>query len=293
MISFEESGDLMATYIDYEAEYNNRVRVPEHRSIIEGWIKDAEAYRQTRRGRWNSVRYGDGERHQLDIFLADDDLSENDLGVVVVFIHGGYWQALDRSAFSHVARGLNLRGISVAIPSYDLCPKVGIPEIIGEMREASRVLARRARRLIVSGHSAGGHLAACLLATDWKAVAPDLPEDLVASAYSISGVFDLTPLINTSINGALRLDTKSAQDLSPLFWPPPRRGIFDAVVGGAESTEFLKQSKVMAEAWGKAGFATRLSSIRDANHFSIIAQLTDPQSEMSGRLAELAMLGQI
>jgi arylformamidase len=275
----------MGAAIDYEVEYNNRARVPEHPAIIAGWVKDAASYREAGTREWHALRYGAGERHAIDVFPAGGG-SEN--RSVVVFIHGGYWQSLDRSYFSHFARGLNARGIDVAIPSYDLCPQATVADIIGQMRNAARELARLGRRLVISGHSAGGQLAACLLATDWKAIDPQLPADLVTAAYSISGVFDLMPLIGTSINGALKLDARSARAVSPRFWTPPRTGILDAAVGGEESEEFLRQSREMAETWGRAGLATRYSPIAGANHFTVIAPLADPRSDMTARLAELA-----
>ncbi|MEW6643501.1 MAG: alpha/beta hydrolase [Pseudomonadota bacterium] len=271
------------TAIDFEAEYNNRARVPESGEIIASWGRDAAAYRAARDGRWRTLRYGSGERHGLDLFAADADN-----GAIVVFIHGGYWQALDRSFFSHMARGLNARGVTVAVPSYDLCPQVGVADIVAQMRAAVRELARLNRPLVVSGHSAGGQLSACLLATDWTMVDPALPADLVTSAYALSGVFDLEPLVGTSLNGALRLDAEGARAVSPLRWTPPRRGILDAVVGGAESDEFLRQSRVMADIWGAAGVTTRYEAVPGANHFTIIAPLADPASAMTARLAELA-----
>lgn len=275
----------MAAAIDYEAEYNNPARVPEHPPIIAGWARDSEAYR-TSHGGWRPLRYGDGERQVMDFFP-----SQADTGAIVMFIHGGYWQKLDRSFFSYAARGLNLRGVSVAVPSYDLCPAVTVGDIIGQMRAAARELARLGRPLVVSGHSAGGHLAACLLATDWPGVSPELPADLVTSAYAISGVFDLEPLLTTSMNTALQLDAATARAVSPLHWPAPNRGVLDAVVGGAESSEFLRQSQVMAEAWGKAGLATRYEALPGANHFTVVAPLAEPDSAMTARLVELAILG--
>jgi arylformamidase len=266
--------------IDYEVEYNNRARVPESPALIAGWATNAAAYRARHAPR--AMSYGPGVRNRIDFFAGDGK------GPIVVFIHGGYWQALDGSSSSHLAKGLNAHGIDVAIPSYDLCPEVTVEAIIGQMRTASRELARLGRPLVVSGHSAGGHLAACMLATDWPAFDVSLPADLVIAAYTISGLFDLGPLVGTSINKAMGLDQAAARAASPLFWPAPARGSLDAVVGGNESAEYFRQSRTIVELWGKAGIATRFGTVPDANHFTAIAPLADPDSPMVSRLRELA-----
>jgi len=266
--------------VDYEVEYNNRARVPENPSIIAGWAKDAAAYREQHAPR--SIPYGPGARNAIDVFPGDHQ------GPIVVFIHGGYWQALDGSFFSHLAGGLNAHGISVAIPGYDLCPGVTVDDIIQQMRMASRELARLGLPLVISGHSAGGHLAACMLATDWTAYDASLPRDLVVATYAISGLFDLGPLLETSINNALHLDHATARAASPLFWNAPRRGTLDAVVGENESAEYFRQSRTIVDRWGAAGVATQFSTIPDANHFTAIAPLADPNSPMVLRLRELA-----
>jgi arylformamidase len=256
--------------VDLEAEYNNRARVPEHPAIIAGWATDAAAYRTAKPPR--EIRYGEGERHCYDLFEAGH-------GPVAMFIHGGYWQALDKSFFSHMARGLNALGVSVAIPSYDLCPQVRIGDIVEQMRAATAVLHNQTNApILVSGHSAGGHLAACLLAT----------EAHVPAAYAISGLFELAPLIPTSVNGALGLDENEAEALSPLFWPAPEGKILDAVVGGDESAEYLRQSKAIVEAWGADGVTTRYAAIASANHFTVVSPLADANSAMCARLLELA-----
>jgi arylformamidase len=266
--------------VDYEVEYNNRARVPENPSLIAGWARDAAAYRQRHAPR--SIPYGPGARNIIDFFPGDNE------GPIVVFIHGGYWQALDGSFFSHLAGGLNAHGVSVAIPSYDLCPAVTVDDIIQEMRVASRELARLGRSLVVSGHSAGGHLAACMLATDWPAFDTSLPKDLVVAAYAISGLFDLGPLVETSINNALYLDDATARAASPLFWKAPGRGSLDAVVGENESAEYFRQSRTIVDRWGAAGVATRFGTVPNANHFTAIAPLADPNSPMVLRVKELA-----
>ena len=264
--------------IDYEVEYNNRARVPESPALMAGWARDAASYRECHPPR--VIRYGPGGRHTVDVFAASDQ------GPIVVFIHGGYWQALDGSSFSHCAHGLNEHGVDVAVPTYDLCPNVTVDVIIQEMRAATRELAKLGRPLVMSGHSAGGHLAACMLATDWPALDASLPENVVLAAYAISGLFDLEPLVETSLNRALRLDRPSARAVSPLFWKPPGHGSLDAVVGGNESAEFRRQSRTMVERWGAAA---RFGTLADANHFTAIAPLADPDSAMVRRLKELAL----
>jgi len=266
--------------VDYEFEYNNRARVPEHPAIISAWAKDAAAYRERHVPR--VLAYGPKARNTIDLFSVDDEKP------IVVFIHGGYWQALDGSYFSHLAAGLNAHGISVAVPSYDLCPDVTVHGIIGQMRMGLRELASFGRSLVISGHSAGGHLAACMLATDWTAYDPALPGDLVLAAYAISGLFDLGPLVGTSINKALGLDDASARAASPLFWNAPAQGSLDAVVGENESAEYFRQSKTIVDCWGTAGVATRFSIIPTVNHFTVVGTLADAESPITMRLLELA-----
>ena len=268
--------------IDYEVEYNNRARVPENPELMAGWARDAAAYRETHAPQ--RIAYGSGERNVIDVFTGES----GDKSPLAVFIHGGYWQALDGSWFSHMARGLNAHGITVAVPTYDLCPQVSVADIIMQMREAMLELAKLSPSLIVSGHSAGGHLAACMLATDWPAYDASLPPQLVRAAYAISGLFDLEPLVPTSINKALRLDAATARATSPLFWNPPAHGSLDAVVGETESAEYHRQSRSIVEAWAEAGIATRYGVVPAANHFTAIAPMADPASAMTLRLRELA-----
>jgi|SRR5262249_21226321 len=274
--------------IDYEAEYDNRARVPEHPQIFARWAREAENYRtqamQERRAELG-LSYGESPRQFIDLFSAGASWSRPPLAL---FIHGGYWRSLDPSLFSHMARGLNARGISVAVAGYDLCPQVTIAEIIEQIRHACLFLwLRTGQHLMVYGHSAGGHLAGAMAATDWPTLYPKAG-DLVPAAYSISGVFDLTPLVGIAVNQDLRLSDQSAREASPLNWPAPKGRVFDAVVGGLESSEFLRQSRVIAETWSKAGVDTRYEAIAGTNHFTVIDTLADPESAMVDRLAQLA-----
>ena len=269
---------------DYETQYNNRARVPEHPALIAGWASDAQAYRDEALCELG-VPYGEGERQRYDLFKPETVRST----AIVLFIHGGYWQALDRSFFSHMARGLNRLGVPVAVVGYDLCPQVEVGHIIWEMQQAAAALWRRfSLPVVATGHSAGGHLAACLLATNWAGVDDDLPEHLVPAAYGISGIYNLKPLTETSINTALGLSFEAAERESPFFWPAPSGLVLDAVVGGEESEEYFKQSRRIVDVWGLSGVQTRYEEIGGANHFTVIAGLADPESAMSRRIAELA-----
>jgi arylformamidase len=269
--------------LDLEAEYNNRARVPEHPAHIAAWREAAEAYRAQARME-PDIAYGNSEREKLDLFLP----AGGEAFASAMFIHGGYWQALDRSFFSHVARGLNAHGFAVAVPSYDLCPTVTIDRIVEEMRAAALWMAQRfGRPLLVSGHSAGGHLAACLLATDWAARAPGLGFDPVPAAYSVSGLFDLAPLVETSINHACRMDAEAAARLSPILWPAPAGKHLLAVVGGREGAEYHRQSRDMAETWQAGGTHASWRAVPDADHFMVVAPLDNPASVMS--LEQLAL----
>ncbi len=261
--------------IDPEAEYNNRARVPDHPAVMQRWRETAEAARAAHPPL--EIAYGPGEREVMDLFSAGD------AAPVAVFLHGGYWQALDRGWFSGLAPALLAHGVSLAIPSYDLAPLVRLGHILRQVRAAAdAVRARSGVRPVVFGHSAGGHMAAGLLS-----------EGRASAAVAISGVFDLAPLIPTSLNVALRLDANEAAALSPIHWPVPDGStpggtVLDCVVGGDESPEFLRQSRMMADLWGAKGVETRYEALPGLNHFTVLDPLFDQDSALVQRIAELA-----
>ena len=272
--------------VDYEKEYDNRGRVPEHPEIFARWAREAAAYREAAQDAEFGLAYGSSPRQMIDLFTAKDD---DEMTPLALFIHGGWWRSLEPALFSQVAAGPNARGVTVAVVGYDFCPQVAIATIIEQMRAACLWLWRtHGKRIFVYGHSAGGHLAACLLAQDWKAFASDAPADLVPAAYAISGVFDLSPLVHVSQNSDLRLDDAEARRVSPLHWKVPAGRTLDAVVGSLESSEFLRQSKIIAEGWGARGVAARYEEIAGTNHFTIVDALSDADSAMTRRVAELA-----
>jgi arylformamidase len=256
--------------------------VPDHPAIIEAWARDAEAYRATAQARLD-ITYGAKPRNRLDLF-GDASASRP----LVLFIHGGYWRSFDKSYFSHLASGLNAHGLAVAMPSYSLCPAVTIPDIIDELRQCCLFLAREfGRRMLVCGHSAGGHLAACLAATNWPAFGQR--SDLVLAGLSLSGLFDLRPLLATPMNVDLRLTPETALMASPLTWPMTRRIRFESWVGGEESAEFIRQSATLAAAWTGLGLQAPHVEVAGCNHFTVVNLLADPQSRLTLRAVELAV----
>ncbi|WGM32087.1 alpha/beta hydrolase [Brevundimonas sp. NIBR11] len=261
--------------LDLEAEYNNRAAVPDHPVVMARWKADAETARAAHPP--TALPYGSGEREVMDLFEAGPDAP------VAVFIHGGYWQALDKSWFSWVALALLEHGVSVAIPSYDLCPNVRLGKIVSQMRDAVELIrARTGKRPVVFGHSAGGHLSACMLS-----------EGRAGGAVAISGLFNLEPLVPTSLNAALGLDAREAAALSPVHWPVPNGStpggtVLDCVVGAAETAEFVRQSRDMADDWGGKGVDTRFEALPGLNHFTVLDPLSDPDSSLVRRIVELA-----
>jgi len=250
-----------------EAEYNNRTKVPGHPAVIAGWARDAADFRASHRHAELGLAYGPTPRQAIDLFWPGTGRA----GPLALFIHGGYWQGLDRSFASHLARGLLGHGVAVAVTGYDLCPLVGLGDIVAQMRRAADFLRARHGRLdLAVGHSAGGHLAAMLLA-----------DGLVPAALPVSGLFDLRPLVATTINLALGLDRGTAWRLSPLARPAPA-GRLLAVVGGLEGREYHGQSRDIAAAWGGIW-----ESLAGHDHFTIPGDLADPASVLVGRAAAL------
>jgi len=266
--------------MDAEREYNNRARVPESAEIIAAWARDAAAFRASGVRAELDLAYGEGAREKLDLFLPP----HAEAAPTALFIHGGYWQALDKSFVSHFARGLLAQGVAVAVPSYDLCPAVTLGEIAEQMRRAAAFLhRRRGGRLVAAGHSAGGQLAALLLATDWPAWEPGLPAGMVGAALPVSGVFELGPLKGTSIAKALNLTGQDIATLSPRLLPPPAFEALHVVVGGAESDEFIRQSRDFATHWGGS-----FEALPGANHFTVLAPFMDPAHPLMIRAGKMA-----
>jgi arylformamidase len=268
-----------------DAQYNNRARVPEHPRIMAGWA-EASALSRAKADCQLDLRYGAGPFESLDLFTTASAEAP-----VLVFIHGGYWRSLSKSDFSFVAPSFNAAGAMVVVPDYALCPAVTIEQITWQMARALEWTWRNAarhggdpRRIVVAGHSAGGHLAAMLLSCRWKQVSDELPAQLVGGALSISGVYDLEPLRHAPfLKDDLQLSPASVKRLSPAFFPRPKGKLY-ATVGAAESQEFLRQNQLIRDVWGPTAVPV-CETLPGRNHFDVLESLADP----AGRLHELAL----
>ncbi len=264
----------------FSREYNNRDLVPEHPQFLARWT---ESSARARAGMTCSLdlAYGDMPGERIDLFPA-----RKGNGRGLLFIHGGYWRALDKKDFSFLAPAWVDAGVSLAVVNYDLCPRVGMEEIVRQMLRASRWLWLHAGdygidrdQLYVAGHSAGGHLAAMLMTALWPTFDRALPKDLWKGALAISGVYDLRPLIDVDwLNGDLRLDPSSALKLSPAYLPPATRAPVMTCAGGGESSEFRRQNALLGSRW-RGAFAGDIP-MPGKHHFSVIDGLADPASAL-------------
>ncbi|CAN7674916.1 alpha/beta hydrolase [Variovorax sp. LjRoot84] len=272
----------------FDAQYNNRARIPEHPSILKHWA-DASARAYELPGWVCDLAYGDDASERLDVHPAVRSSAP-----VLVYIHGGYWRALDKRDQSFVAPPFVDAGAMVVLANYALCPAVSIEQIVLQLVQALVWVYRHAAehggdpgRIVVAGHSAGGHLATMLLACDWRAVAPDLPADLVKSALAISGLYELEPLRHAPFLAPdLCLSAASAQRLSPAAMPPPSRGSLVTVVGGDESEEFLRQAALISQAWGPR-VVIAAERVPQRNHMDVLNELADPHSPTHRRALQL------
>jgi arylformamidase len=262
----------------YETRFNPRLAVPEFAQHFESWGKRSEQAREALNG-YLDVPYGAHPMQKLDVFRAKGASRG-----LLMFIHGGYWRALDKSQHSFVAQPFVDNGITVAMINYALCPAVTVEEIVRQVLQATAWLYRNGgnfgapyHRLHVAGHSAGGHLTAMMLAAQWQRFAPDLPAKVVRGGLSLSGIFDVTPVMNTpSVNVDVRFTPAMARKASPVLMPPATDAPLYVAVGGKEQEGFHEQHALIQERW--AGVVKGEIPCPDDNHFTILNRLADQDS---------------
>lgn len=266
---------------EFARQYDNRGAVRDHARYFERWQVDAAAVRLAWKGLRTNLRYGAHPRAVLDYFPGRPGAP------LQVFFHGGYWQAFDKDSFSFVAAPWRDLGVHTAVVNYPLCPDVSLAKLVDHARDAVIWLHEQAddlgfdrRRVQVSGHSAGGHIVAMLLATAWSRIAPGTDTPLVHSGVSLSGLFQLQPLLVTPVNQALALDEATATALSPVSMRPTTDARLLLAVGSRESDEYHRQSEALVQAWSGSPVTPELTKVREAHHFSILTPWCDPAGAM-------------
>ena len=264
---------------DWNAAYDNRAAVPTHEDYFYAWGRDAAAFRESHPP--EELAYGETERERMDLYRPAGTAKG-----LFVFMHGGWWSYFGREYFSHLAGGALAKGWAVAIPSYTLCPDIAISGITEQMVRAVGVACDAVPNipLVVSGHSAGGHLSTMMGSVEaglGGAVAARLKR-----IVSISGIADLRSLMGVAMNETLKIDDGEARAGSPLFLTP--RGGFDYIcwVGGDETPEFRRQNALLADVWGARVSSQRIEA-QGRNHFDVI----DPLAEADSELTRLVTLG--
>ncbi len=273
-------------YLEYnqeelDAQYNNRVRFSNFEQSFELWAKMSRETRERFAGSCHlDIRYGDSKLENLDIFPA-----QRPGAPVYVFIHGGYWYSLDKSDYSYVADGMYPHDITTVVINHDLAPHVSISEIVRQNRAAFAWIARHIAefngdpdRIVSGGHSAGGHLLAMVMASEWKHSA-GVDKGLVKGGCAISGIFDLVPIQRCYLNNTLKMSAAEAEDNSPLRkeydYPAPLL----LISGEQESQEYERQTREMHQRWAELGYPSEIQVGKGLNHFNIVDQLVDPDSE--------------
>lgn len=276
-----------------DRELNLRARWPEHPAFFTRWARDSAAVRAALPCRLD-LSYGDTAAETLDLFPA----AGGGAAPLLAFIHGGYWQGLDKGDFSYLAPAFVEAGIAFASLNYVLAPAGGIGTMIEQVRRALAWLHREAgmlgidpERIVVAGHSAGGHLAAMALSTDWPAFASDLPAGLLAGGCAISGVYDLEPIRLSYHNKVLNIAAEQTRPWSPLYCLPHHAPPLLLAVGSEETGEFLRQQAAYAAAWAACGLPCREVAMIGLHHFTAVDALGDRRHGLYEAVRDLLVAG--
>lgn len=258
-------------------EYNNRKRWPEFSDHFAKWTELSEQTRKSLPSKLD-VPYGDDPGERLDVFP-----SELPGTPLYVFIHGGYWYSLDKENYSYVADAMRPNGITTAVLNHGLAPDYDMDTMVGQIRSALAWLWRNAEaigadpdRIYVTGHSAGGHLATMLLATDWAELGDELPQDLVKGVCAIGGIFDLEPIQLSFLNRTLHMDPDQARRNSPIRQTYPVSAPLSLIVAVDESNEYHRQSEAMEHLWSELGYPVERIVPEGYDHFSVANDLGNP-----------------
>lgn len=269
-------------------QYNPSRSIPDAQQIFQSWKDRSAAYRGRAKAQLD-ISYGEMPAAALDLFMPEKATPR-----LHVYIHGGYWQAFGKSDFSFMAEGLVDAGVAVAVLNYPLCPTVPLQQVVRHARMALAYLWREAPalglkqdKIQISGHSAGAHLCAMLMATLWPKFQEGLPEEIIGSAILISGVYELQPLRFIETGRALQLTDETAKRLSPLSLRPVGKPRVLLCTGGLESAEFRRQSAQLGRMWARYGAPLEVVTFTNRHHFNVLEELAPPKSALVKRAIDL------
>lgn len=285
----------MYIYKDYDQaaldhQYNNRAQVPGFAVHLERGEREsrkvANEYPFIR-----DMRYAELERERLDIFSSSRPHSKT-----LIFIHGGYWQRLDKSDFHFIVPPFHLAGITTVLITYPLAPSVSLDQIVSSCRKAFQWVYNNISsyngdpgQIYLAGHSAGGHLVSMLLATDWNRYDPSIPGDVIKGAGAFSGLFNLEPILLSYINNDLKLDREMMLRNSSVYLTPASASPFLIAVGGNESMEFRDQSKELYDSWKEKGMPVTFMELPGINHYSIAETFADANSALNAAMLKMIL----
>lgn len=266
---------------NWDDAYANGVNIPGGDRWPAAWVEPAKNFRNSLEAAGKArldIAYGEKPRNRFDLFLPEGKPSG-----LVVYVHGGFWRAFDKSYWSHLAAGSVASGYAVAMPSYTLCPEVRISEITGQVGAAIAAAAAIVEGpLVLTGHSAGGHLAARMISE--TSPLPSRLRARIRNTVSIAGVHDLRPLMRTAMNADLRIDEEEALAESPALLRPMEGARVTCWVGAAERAEFIRQNALLTNMWTGLGAETATIVEPDRHHFNIIDGLADPAHPLTRTL---------
>jgi arylformamidase len=283
----------MSVYKEYDQQsldnqYNTRLHVPNYADYFERWEQLSKETEQ-KLPVLKNVPYGNLRRERLDIYPSLKPQSKT-----LVFIHGGYWQTLDKSMFQFVANGFNFYGVTTVLVTYPLAPEVSMSQIVLSCRKAIKWLYNNLsgfngdpHQMYAAGHSAGGHLTAMLMATDWKFFDAGLPANVLKGVCAVSGLFNLVPIQLSYLNKVLKMNMETAKSNSPVRLEPLNSCPLIVAVGEDETAEFNDQSKEFYSCWKDKGTDIQLLQLPGRNHYSIAEAIVDSQSSLHQALREL------
>jgi arylformamidase len=278
----------LATQEELDAQYNLNAMLPEAAARYEEFCwRESDSVRAVL-GHRLDVPFGPTLAEHVDVYPAGESAP------VLIYVHGGFWCLRTSKEFGFVARGPVSRGVATVVTNYDLCPRVTIDEIVRQIRAAVAWAHKNAAsfggdpgRIHVAGHSAGGHLVAMLLATDWEGEY-GLPGNVIKGATAISGLYDLAPFPYTFLQPKLQLGYDQIFRNSPILNIPDSSAPVLVAYGDNETDEFKRQAEEFLDAWQANGLEVERLILQDKNHYEVIDGFLDAESPLCS-----AILGQM